>query len=386
MKILMPVLHYSPVIGGFEVFIKNICDRLSTKAEIFVITGKVIKQPKEEIKNGLKIIRKASLYPLKDYSYTSYWYLFTMLPFLFFFSLRTIKREKIDFVHAQGFLSGVVAWLLYKFVKTPYIITIQSADFNIYHSEVKFNFLISLQSWIEKKVYRDAKVCHAVSNDLVKHFERQGRSITVMIPNGVETNIFKILSQSEKEKIRQELGTKEKFVISCVSRLQEKNGTHDLISAVALLKDKNVSVECWIIGDGQERVRLEKLVDELGVRDRVKFLGQILHEDAGKFVGASDIFVRPSLAEGFGIVYLEAMACGIPVIGTPVGGIIDFLHDEETGILSKVSCPEDLANKIEVLLDNPELKNKLLENSFKMIKENYSWDSVANRVFELYKV
>ena len=380
----MPVLHYHPIIGGFEIFIKNICDRLKDKAEIFVVTGKVNNQPAFEQSAGLRIYRNASLFTLKDYSYSSYWYIFTMLPILFIKSWSLIKKEKIELLHAQGYFSGIICLLLKKLTGVPYLITIQSADFTVYHSEVKANFIVRWQDKLEKKVYREASICHAVSNDLVKHFANQGRTDAIMIPNGVETDIFKPIIWQEKNKIRNEIGIREKFVISCVSRLQEKNGTHDLISAIALLKKEGIAVECWIIGDGQERARLEKLVGELNIKDNIKFLGQILHEDAGKLVAATDLFVRPSLAEGFGIVYLEAFACGVPAIGTPVGGIPDFIVEGETGLICQVANPKDLAEKIKLLISNEELRNKIIANSFKLIKEKYSWDKIAQKIHNLY--
>ncbi|MBU0546389.1 glycosyltransferase family 4 protein [Patescibacteria group bacterium] len=384
MKILMPVLHYPPVIGGFEVFIENICEELRSTQDIWMLTGKVKGRPAIEKKERLTILRTASLFELQDYSYSSYFYIFTMLPVLMWQSWRIIRQEKIQLLHAQGFFSGIICWILNIFTKVPYIITIQSADFNIYHSEIKSNLIVRLQAWVERQVYKNAKICHAVSQDLCAHFGRQGRGDAVMIPNGVETKIFKPIDGSLKAQVRKEIGVKSKYLISCVSRLQEKNGTHDLVQAVKILKDMGFDVECAILGDGQERGRLEKMVEELGIKEKVHFLGQIMHEDAGKFVAASDIFVRPSLAEGFGIVFLEAMACGVPVIGTPVGGIVDFLKDGETGLICKPGKPEDLADKCAKLLSDAQLYAIIKQNSFRMLEEEYCWSSLARKINDLY--
>lgn len=385
-KILIPTLHYPPVIGGFEIFTKNICEELQNESdlEIFVLTGKVHGQPRTEDKGNLHIYRDSSLYPLKDLSYSSYIYILTMLPVLFLRSWFLIYQKGIQVLHAQGYFSGLLCLMLHAVTRRPFIITIQSADFTIYHSEVKFNWLIRLQAWSEKQIYKHATVAHAVSNDLSKHFANQGRPNSVMIPNGVETKIFQPLSFEEKEKMRQKLGIKTKFLVSCLSRLQEKNGTHDLIAAMKVLRDKRTDVSCVIIGDGVERVRLEKMVTEFNLRDTVIFVGDIEHAEVSPYIACSDVFVRPSLAEGFGIVYLEAMACGVPAIGTPVGGIVDFIEPGKTGLLCKVSDPNDLAAKIEQLLNNPTLTQSIVKESFQMIAERYSWKAIAERIKKLY--
>src|SRR3989338_11426741 len=111
MKILMPVLHYYPVIGGLETWTKNIAERLSQKAEIFVVTGRVKSQPQEEARNGVRVFR-TSLFGLGDLSYSSPIYILTGLPFIFLKSLSLIKRNKIDLLHCQGFLGSRVGYCL----------------------------------------------------------------------------------------------------------------------------------------------------------------------------------------------------------------------------------------------------------------------------------
>ena len=385
MKILTPVLHYHPVSGGFEIFIKNVCERLGRDHEIYVITGKVKDQPLYEKKNKLEIHRKSSLFELRDYSYSSYWYIFTMIPFLFFSSFKIIKRKKIDIMHAQGFFSGIVCYLLKKITGVPYIITIQSADFTIYHSEIKFNFIIKLQKWFESVIYKNAAVCHAVSDDLCKHFNNQGINKCFMVPNGVETDLFKPINDKRKKEVRENLGIKTKYFVSCLSRLQEKNGTHTVVEAMHVLMQKRTDICCHIIGDGVERLRLEKMIKEYNLENNVFLVGHVLHEEVGEYIAASDVFVRPSIAEGFGIVYLEAMACDVPVVGTPVGGIVDFLKDGETGLMCEVENAKDLALKIEKLIDDNELVKKIVNNSRKMIDEKYSWDSISRDILSLYE-
>ena len=134
MRILMPILHYPPVLGGFEIFTQNVAERIGKTDDVFVVTSRVANTPNQEQKDKLRIIRVSPV-ALKDLAYSKPWFLFGAMVWIFFKSIRVIKKEKIDLIHAQksaGFLSGLLGYLLSKFTRIPYIITIQSADFSIY--------------------------------------------------------------------------------------------------------------------------------------------------------------------------------------------------------------------------------------------------------------
>lgn len=383
MRILMPVLHYNPVIGGLEIWTQNIAERLSDKAEIFVVTGKVKNRPLKEIFNGVKIFR-TSLYSLKNLSYSSPFYVFSALPFIFLKSLSCIKQEKINLCHCQGFLSGFLGYLLKKVTKTPYIITIQSADFSLYHPKASRIGLIRITyDFIEKKVFQNANKTHSVSKHLQKHYESRGVKNSILIPNGVNREKFKELLN--KREVRKELGFHVENLFICVSRLEYKNGTHDLIKAMSYLKPEIPDFKLIICGGGPDRKKLEKLKIKLGLENEIVFLGDVLHSEIPKYIACSDIFIRPSLAEGFGIVFLEAMACNVPVIGTPVGGIPDFLEDKKTGLFCQPGNPKDIAEKIKILIYDKELRNNIIKNAKKMIIEIYDWDKASEQVGEVYK-
>ena len=98
----------------------------------------------------------------------------------------------------------------------------------------------------------------------------------------------------------------------------------------------------------------------------------------------ADIFVRHSLSEGLGNAFLEAMACDVPVIATPVGGIVDFIRDGETGILTRVNDIEQLCTKMVQVLADIDLKRKLINNGRNLVIERYSWDGIAQKMNQLY--
>lgn len=380
-RILLPVLHYLPVLGGFEVFLKNIVERVGQHTDMFVVTGKVAGQPAVENRGRASIIRKASLYPLRDLSYSSYWYIISMMPILLGYTIYLTLTKHITLLHANGFFSGLVCLATRALTGVPYVLTIQSADFTIYHEEVGLNFIVRLQDFFERMVYRHAVVCHAVSNDLCAHYMRQGAKACVMIPNGVETNLFKPITVDERQKLRTEHNIpQDAFVISNISRIEPKNGVSELIDAVAVVVKENPNVLLMLIGSGSKREELEAYVREKGLEKHVRFMGQVKYENVGPLVAMSDAFARTPRAEGFGIVFLEAMAAGVPVIGTRTGGIPDFIEHDVTGLLCEVRDVESIAQALRRLATDPTLRERLVANATTMIRERYDWDVIAERV------
>ena len=98
----------------------------------------------------------------------------------------------------------------------------------------------------------------------------------------------------------------------------------------------------------------------------------------------ADIFVRSSLSEGLGTAFLEAMAVGLPVIGTPVGGIPDIIKDGQTGLICQAGDPKDIADKIKTLLNDLGLRKRLSENGCRMVSEKYSWGQIASQFSTIY--
>lgn len=170
--------------------------------------------------------------------------------------------------------------------------------------------------------------------------------------------------------------------IITTSSLIPRNGIDTLISACALLP-KNMSWRLTIAGDGPLRGSLTKLAENLEVSKKTKFLGRIANSQIPSLLKSNDLFVRPSRFEGFGSSFLEAMAAGLPVIGTSVGGITDFITHRQTGILVLVDNPQELSESIKELSNNKTLYNKLQKNGLKLVRKNYDWDKIASSVFEL---
>jgi len=368
MKVLMPVLHYYPVIGGLEIWTQKIAEGLATKVEVFVITGKVQNQPSQEIKNGVHIFR-TSLFSLKNLSYSSSVYILTSLPFLFFKSFSLIKKEKIGLLHCQGFLGSFVGYLLSKFCHIPYITTVQRQENRKWH-------------WFKIKAYKNAKFCIAASWFIKKeYFEKIGVKNIEVIPNGIDLKRFENLNRQEN---RSKLGLNSESVIMTVGRLEKVKGINYLIKAMTMGELPKINCRLLIIGEGSERKNLESLVEKLELKDRVKFLGQISNEKIPEHLAAADCFVFPSLSEGFGIAVLEARAAGLPIVATTRGGVVDIVQGGVHGLTINPENPQSISDCIFRIFSEEGLAQELAQKA-RADLEKYDWQNITNRVYGIYQ-
>lgn len=356
MKVLMPVLHYYPVIGGLETWTQNIAERLTGKAEIFVVTSRVSDQPRYEVKNRVKIFR-TSLLKLKDLSHSSPIFIFGAWPSIFLKSFSLILSKNINLLHCQGFLGSCLGYCLSKITKVPYIVTVQRLEDG--------NFFKNL-------IYRKAKLCIAASLAIKDYFKKIGCKNIEIIPNGVDLKRFENLERKPHDG----------FVVMTVARLEKVKGIEYLIRAFARLSLPG-RLSLIIVGDGSKRDDLEKLAVELGLGEKVKFAGQIPPEGIPEYLTMADCFVLPSLKEGFGIAILEAMAARVPVIASRVGGILDIVKDGKTGLLVKPGEPEEIAQALDKIYNSRELSNNLVNSAITELTR-YDWENIANKVYENY--
>ena len=161
---------------------------------------------------------------------------------------------------------------------------------------------------------------------------------------------------------RRELDLPDKRIILYVGRIEPLKGLDILLKAVALLNDTAIT-HLLIVGGSLEKdaelQRLNTLAVNLGISDIVTFIGSVQQEQLPAYYSASDVFVLPSWYESFGLVALEAMSCGTPVVVSRVGGLKTFVENGKTGYLVPWRCPEPFARSLETLLENPSLRHAM---------------------------
>ena len=210
---------------------------------------------------------------------------------------------------------------------------------------------------------------------------------TQVIPMGVDTNLF---SRAEKVDITRKKYEIDGDVLLFVGRLIRVKGVYYLIKALPKVLKRYPKTKLLIVGSGPEKRRLIQLCAELTIINSVVFINEVLQEDLIPLYSMADLLVLPSImditgeTEGLGVVLLEAMACGVPVIGSNVGGIKDIIIDGETGLLSEQKNSDSIAEKIIQLLSDEQLRKKVIENGFKLVKDNFTWEAISDRFLNVY--
>jgi glycosyltransferase involved in cell wall biosynthesis len=201
------------------------------------------------------------------------------------------------------------------------------------------------------------------------------------IPGGVDLGRF--CPAADRGQVRRRLGLPEKGpILLTVRRLAARMGLEELVRAMAWVEQMRPDATLLIGGSGELRGRLEQLVTELGLR-KTRLLGYIPDQDLPAYYQASDLFIMPSLAlEGFGLSTLEALACGVPVLGTPVGGTPEILAGVLPEFVLKDVGPDDLAAGILARL--PRLPDAQLSLRARRYAEQFDWHRIANSVEELF--
>ncbi len=379
--LIFSLVYYPRHVGGAEVAVKEITDRISPSDFSFDMVTLAKHDSRFEKIGNVNVYRVGLIWLNKTKIFGKFYkYLFPFTSFI-----------KASLLHRKNNYDAVFA------VMANYA-GFGALFFKIFHPKVKL--ILNLQEgdpipYIEKRVgimkplfnriFRKADKIQAISSYLAKWAETKGvKHPVAVVPNGVDGNRFKIKDLSfKREEEKEKMGfSKDDILVITTSRLVKKNAVGDIISAMKFLPE---NVKLIIAGGGHLETELKLKVESLKLENRVKFTGYISHEELPKYLWISDVFARPSLSEGMGVSFVEAMSAGVPVVATRVGGIPDFLQDKKTGLFCGIGDPKDLAKKIEIYLRDINLRNEIIENARKMVEEKYDWDLIArdmkNKVF-----
>ena len=221
-------------------------------------------------------------------------------------------------------------------------------------------------------------------HDLLARYYDADPARMVSIPCGIDTDLFR---PRDRVECRRALGIElDRPVLLWVGRLEKLKGVDILIDAVAELEDPEILL-LVVGGDehGEElRAELEEQAREAGLAGGVRFTGAVPHEELPAWYSAADVCVVPSYYESFGLVAVEAMACGTPVVASRVGGLVSTVTDGVNGYLIPWRCPEPFAEKLEVLIRNPELRANFARAARDSV-QRFRWDEVALRMEALYR-
>jgi D-inositol-3-phosphate glycosyltransferase len=387
-------LHACPLVapgqgksGGMNVYVRQLAAALGEmgmKIDIFTRQHLDVVNRVETIGPNVRVIHLKAGEPdahLGD--------LYALLPD-FLEQLNDFREEEgleYDVVHSHYWLSAWVGRELSQAINVPHVVTFHTLS------------LIKMQSRageieqterpvVEAEVMATADRIIAFSpherDAMARLYGADARKVS-LVPCGVDLEVFRPL---DHKSVRSRLGLNGEKILLYVGRVEPIKGL-DLLVETAAQMDFSEGVRMMVVGadvnGDREMDRVKQLAKERDLEDKIDFVGQVDHDDLPLYYNAADVCVVPSYYESFGLVALESMACGTPVVATRVGGLSTIIHHGRTGYLKSWRCPEAFANSVEMIISSDGLQQSMGEAARKRA-EGMGWDNVASLMWDEYSV
>lgn len=295
-----------------------------------------------------------------------------------------LVEENVHALHCGRCLpEGFVAWLLSLWTGIPYLVYVHGEDVTTAATSREL-------SWMVRRVLGRAKLVIANSRStqaiLREEWKVPPEKLRLLYP-GVDTRRFTPVQRDPA--VRLELGWDGRKVILTVGRLQRRKGHDRLIEALVQVKKEIPNILYAIVGDGEERGYLEGLIDKYKVRDQVRFMGEISDDGLIRCYQQCDLFALPNRREGadiegFGMVLLEAQACGRPVLAGDSGGTAETMRPGETGVVVPCEQAEPLARALIKLLQESPRLDAMGAAGRRWVVERFDWDALARQAQQLF--
>ena len=347
------------------------------QGQVDVLTSSFRGLPAFEVVEGINVHRVKVL-ARKSRDAASFVSMLSYLPVAFFRGISLIRNNRYDVINTHFAVpSGPLGYLLGRIFRIPNILSLHGGD--IYDPSKRMSphrsrFFRSVVRFILNRAERIVAQSSNTKENAIKYYSPE-KDIAI-VPLAFHPPVSKASG-----KIRPVFG-KDDFVLSTLGRLVKRKSMDVIIKALAGIE--NAKIKLIVMGDGPERGYLEKLAVDLNVLERVRFLGYITDEEKYVHLNNSDLFVLSSMHEGFGIVFMEAMHMGLPIVCSNHGGQVDFLTDSENALLIGIEDVDGCRDSIVKFYEDRELYKKCSANNKTKVKEFYA-DIVAEKYIEIFR-
>lgn len=381
MKVMMLIPWFYPSVGGAETGALELARKLTERGHsVMVLTPRYKRGwPREEVFQNIRIVRIPTLsLPGPRILVET---LHSLAPF---FSVGGwIRRFQPDMIHLHYFMfTGYAGWYWARRWKIPAALTLVGMDvYDPLHQPC--GFLEPFNRAVVRGVSSLVAASEFIRDKLVKRFSISREHVQV-IPYGVDESLFSPV-EPRGNFARKALGISgEAFLILSVQRLHSRKGLSTLLEAFQKVHLQTPEAHLLLVGEGPEKPALSRRAKVLRLDGRVLFAGKVEESLLRQLYREADIFALHSLHEGFGIVLLEAMASGCPVVATSAGSIPEIVLHQETGLIAPAGNPHALGEAMLTLIRNPEMRKGLARAARERIQTHYSWRNVCDRYLALY--
>ena len=373
MRILLVNYEYPPLGGGGGIAMMEIAKELARRHEVHVLTSGTKGLAAVERHASLNLtVHRAHVLGRSDRATASFASMLTFPISSIRLGNKLLGEKRFDVINTWFAIpSGITGAAIARKHKVPHVLTVIGGDIydpSKWYSPHRFFPAGVAVKWVLR--HSDSHI--AISTDIARRTrEHFGFEAPInAIPLGIADPVFQPASREELG-----LSPSKKYIVA-VGRLVRRKDYPTLLRAIRGLNREDV--ELLILGDGPERDNLAGLASELGISHQVQFKGFVSDEMKYQILANSDVFALISLHEGFGIVYLEAMYCGLPVIAADQGGQIDLLEDGATGALVSIGDADGITESLRQLIDNEGLASRIGEFNRRRFEE-FSISSLAAR-------
>ena len=377
MRILFCNYEYPPLGGGGGVINADLAEELASKHEVTILTSQALDLPKHDVVNGVEVIRV----PVLGRSQAAAASMISMLSYVpsgMWNGRSAIKSRQFDVINTHFVVpTGPVGAYLASVGDIPNVLTVHGGDLydpsktSSPHRHLILRMLI-------RRLLRRANVVVGQSRNTIENIHKYYMPDfpCELIPLGIKRS-------STQRKNRSDLGfAEDEKILVTVGRLVARKAVSQLLELVAQIADS--AVKLVILGDGPQKAELEVQAQDLGIDQQVQFMGFVGEEEKNELLLAADLYVSTSQHEGFGLVFLEAMAAGLPVICYDFGGQSDFLEDGITGALVSLNDMAAFRRECEALLSSVERRAVIAKENLGRV-ESYFIDSCARRYENLFE-
>jgi len=371
LKIVQVNPHFLPSKGGSEWFCSNLSKRLAERGhEVHVLSSTFgSKEASFQVRDGYFVSRHPYVGVVGKTNPAT-------------FILHKLLAMKADVIHAHSyiFLTSNQAALARKLGTTPFILHL--------HGGLEFAPVagdpLSRVLFLMKRLYdptlgkwtvRAADVVGSVSKkdlEIARRLWKIEPDKLCWLPNAVDTDKFYPDQRQEKRNV------------VFIGRLERWKGVHIFLEVARRISRERRSLNFLVVGDGSLR-RLAESLAEQSCNGRVKFLGEIAHDEIAAVLAQAAILVLPSFVEGLPTVCLEALASGVPVVASDVGGVSEVVVDGQTGFLFPAGNVKECFDKVENLLSDEQLRNRMGREGRRLVKSLYTWEKAVTAVEEVYE-
>jgi glycosyltransferase involved in cell wall biosynthesis len=356
MRILVCNYEYPPLGGGGGVATAWLAQELAKRHEVTILTSQGLGLPAESVEEGVRVVRVLVFFRGQKATAT----LLSMLAYIpmgIRAGKELLKAEHYDVINTHFALpSGPVGDTLARFADIPNVLTVHGGDLYDPSKFTSPHRHLLLRTWVRNLLQRADRFVGQSTNTLANVRDFYGIDLEgTHIPLGIRR-------PPQASASRQDYGfSQDEVLLVSVGRLVARKATGQLIAMMDTLRNENARL--LVLGSGPQEQMLKKEVADRQLGSKVRFMGFVEEMEKFRLLRLSDIYVSTSQHEGFGLVFLEAMACGLPVICYDYGGQTDFLEDGTTGYLAPLNDLQSFADRSLTLMRDPKLRQKMGQNN-----------------------